>query len=335
MTSNLLAAPDKFKGSATAADAAEAIAAGAAAAGWAPVAQPLSDGGEGLVDLVGGPNRLSEVTGPTGRAVLAPWRFDDDPPCAYIEMSAAAGLVLAGGPLANNPVTATTAGVGELILAAVREGASRIVVGCGGSATTDGGKGAVDAIGSPAALVEASVVVACDVRIGFLEAARLFGAQKGATAQQIEFLEHRLGDVAGELERRFGTNVVSLPFAGAAGGLAGGLAALGGTLVEGFEFVADITHLDMLIARADAIVTGEGCLDAQSFAGKVTGGVACRARGRPVACVAGRSTEAGRSAARSYNLDVLDLTETFGETEALTHPLESITEIVTRWLTRS
>src|SRR5215475_8478178 len=137
----LLAAPDKFRGTLTARRAAAAIAAGAARAGWTAVELPLADGGEGTLDVLGGGNRRTTVTGPLGEPVEAEWRLEDDG-TALIEAARACGLSLAGGPERNDPLRATSRGVGELIAAAVAGGATRIVVFVGGVASTDGGVGA-------------------------------------------------------------------------------------------------------------------------------------------------------------------------------------------------
>jgi glycerate kinase len=330
MRRRLLAAPDKFKGSLTASEVAAAIAAGGSTAGWAVTPRAMSDGGEGLIEIAGGPNRSTLVTGPLGGKVAARWRFD--PPRAVIEMAEAAGLVLAGGAAGNDPLAATTRGVGELIEAAIAEGATHIVVGCGGSATTDGGEGAYRVLDDRACLAGVRLIVACDVRVGFLEAARVFGPQKGAEPADIAELEKRLSDLARRYEESSGLNVTTLPGSGAAGGLAGGLAALGGELVEGFALVAEMTGFDALVGEADAIVTGEGCLDAESFSGKVAGSVAARARGRATACVCGRSTPAGRRLATEVGLGVLDLSAAFGEVGATSHPVEGISALVAGWL---
>jgi glycerate kinase len=336
----MLAAPDKFRGTATAAEVAAAMAAGAAVAGWSATERPLSDGGEGLLEVTGGPNRWTVVSGPFGEPVTAAWRLDKPGGChgagttAVIEMSQAAGLVLAGGPETNDPVAATTTGVGELILGALAEGAARIVVGCGGSASTDGGAGALAVIGGPEPLEGVDLVVACDVTVGFLEAARRFGPQKGATPEQVESLEARLSGLAVRYATELGLDVRTLVGAGAAGGLAGGLAAIAGRLVAGFELVASLVGLDEEIGRAGAVVTGEGCLDAQSFAGKVVGGVASRSAGagRPVLCVAGRVTDEGGRGAAARGLDVVSLSERFGEERAMARPLELVAEVVAAWL---
>jgi glycerate kinase len=330
----VLAAPDKFKGTATAAEVAAAIAAGAVVAGWTATELPLSDGGDGLLDVMGGPNRRTVVTGPLGETVVAAWRIEESARhgrTAVIEMSQASGLVLAGGRAHNDAVAATTAGVGELILAAVAAGARRLIVGCGGSATTDGGAGALTIIGGAEQLAGAEMVVACDVAVGFLEAARRFGPQKGATPEQVELLEQRLVELADRYSSALGRDVTSLEGSGAAGGLAGGLAAIGGRLVRGLELVASVVGLDRQLGNADAVVTGEGCLDDQSFAGKVVGGVASRADTLASLCVAGRVVGGGAAAAR-LRLDVVDLSGRFGAKAAMARPLELVTHVVAEWL---
>src|SRR5215831_13289705 len=141
----LLAAPDKFRGTLTARQAAAAIAAGAGRAGWEAVELPLADGGEGTLDVLGGGNRRTTVSGPLGEPVEAAWRLEEDG-TALIEAAEACGLSLAGGPERNDPLAASSRGVGELIAAAVAEGATRIFVAVGGVASTDGGVGAVEAL---------------------------------------------------------------------------------------------------------------------------------------------------------------------------------------------
>lgn len=328
----LLACPDKFKGTATAAEVAGAIADAAVAAGLESTRLPLSDGGEGLLAVAGGANRSTEVAGPFGSAsrVQAAWRHDGD--TAIIEMAQAAGLVLAGGAGANNAVKATTFGVGELVLAALENGANRLIIGCGGSATTDGGLGALEAIGSALPTEGVELVVACDVTVGFLEAAAKFGPQKGATPSQITELEARLESLARQYLDRFGVDVTGVAGSGAAGGLAGGLAAVGARLVSGFALVADITGLDQRLAESELVVTGEGRLDEQSFEGKVVGELASRIGVRPAACVAGQCTPEGRRLAETAGFAVLDLTAIFGEQAANAHPLPLVTQVVGDWL---
>ncbi|MGA3352700.1 MAG: glycerate kinase [Acidimicrobiales bacterium] len=289
----LVAAPDKFRGTAEAAQAAAAAARGARRAGWTAYEIPLADGGDGLLSAFTGELMRDEVTGPLGTPVLAEWKLIEprsghDGLTAIIEMANASGLLIAGGESGNDPVGATTEGTGQLVMRAVSLGARRVIVGCGGSATTDGGAGALKAIGSPKALRGTELVAASDVTTRFLDAARVFGPQKGATPEQVEQLTARLERLAENYRRDFGVEVASLPGAGAAGGLAGGLAALGAKIVSGFEFVAEFVGLDEHLDGADVVMTGEGFLDSQSFSGKVVGGVISHVAGRmPILCVAG------------------------------------------------
>lgn len=307
-----LAAPDKFRGTLTAAEAAEAMAQGARRAGWECTELPLADGGEGTLDALGGANRQTAVTGPLGEAVEAGWRLDGK--LAVIEMARASGLALAGGREANDPLEASTYGTGELIAAALREGASRVIVCVGGSATTDGGAGALAALDGLVPFTGAAVSVACDVQTGFLDAARVFGPQKGADAGQVAELTARLARRAQEYRERFGVDVKTITGSGAAGGLAGGLAAAGARLMPGFALVADLVGLDDALSQADVVLTGEGHLDATSFQGKVVGGVCERASalGVRAIAVAGRVDPdvAGR-------LPACSLVELFGDERAL------------------
>ena len=163
-----------------------------------------------------------------------------------------------------------------------------MIVGLGGSATSDGGLGAVEALRDRAPFA-VPVRVACDVQTAFADAASVYGPQKGANREQTEVLTARLHTLIDRYRHEFGVDVSSLPGAGAAGGLAGGLAALGAELVPGFELIAEAVGLEEELSHADLVVTGEGFLDATSFAGKVVGGVVQKAaeRGVPVLVVAG------------------------------------------------
>jgi len=321
-TRRLLAAPDSFGGTLAAVEAAAAIAAGAAAAGWAPRVLPLADGGEGTLDVLGGANRTSLVTGPLGELVEAGWRLEDR--VAIVEAARAAGLALAGGPQRNDPVRATTRGVGELIAAALDEGAERVVVAVGGSATTDGGLGAVEALRRRLPL-PAALVVACDVETRFLDAAAVFAPQKGARAEQVRVLEDRLAHIAERYVSEFGVDVTALPLAGAAGGLAGALAAFGAELVPGFALVADLVGLDEALTEVELVVTGEGRLDATSFLGKVVGGVLERAleRGTPAAVVAGAVAAPLPLGVQAWSLD-----DRFGAEQARLAPADCIAELL-------
>ena len=204
------------------------MAGAARAAGWTADEVPMSDGGEGLLLAMGGVAHTTLVTGPLGAPVEAEWRMLDrkagnEPLTAVVEMSRAAGRALLPRPRHDDPVRATTAGVGQLLLAARDAGARRIVVGCGGSSTTDGGLGAYEAVGSPTALRGIELVVACDVTTRFGDAAAVFGPQKGATAAQVVELGQRLVEVAARYRRETGIDVTGSP-GRRGGGRAGGRA---------------------------------------------------------------------------------------------------------------
>jgi glycerate kinase len=282
----VLCCPDKFRGSLTAGEAADALAAGAERAGRGAVRLPLADGGEGTLDvLCPSPDarRVARVTGPLGEPVEAQWGLRGD--TAVVEMARASGLALVGER--NDPLGATTYGTGELLRAALDAGLRNAIVAVGGSATTDGGLGALEALDFD--LRGADVVVACDVTTTFVEAARVFGPQKGADTAEVAELERRLERLVDRYRDARGVDVRELAGAGAAGGLAGGLAAHGARLVAGAALVADIVGLRPALQDASLVLTGEGRLDATSFTGKVVGHVLdeARALGVPVGIVAG------------------------------------------------
>ena len=321
----VLAAPDKFRGTASAGEVAEAVAAAAGTVSASCDLAPMADGGEGTLDALGGPNRSSEVTGPLGEPVTAPWRLSRG--VAVIEMALASGLAVAGGASRNDPVNATTAGTGELIAEAVEAGAQRVLVAVGGSATTDGGLGALEALPSVARMSGVEMIVACDVRTAFLDAAAVYGPQKGASPAQVELLTRRLRRLAQIYERDLAVDVTALTGAGAAGGLAGGLAARGASLVNGFEVVADEIGLGERILNADVVVTGEGRYDPTSLQGKVVGGVvglAAESRTRTLAVVGGSDP----TAPRPDGLEILDLTALFGSERAHADPYGCVREAV-------
>jgi glycerate kinase len=264
------------------------MARGLRAAGVEARELPLADGGEGTLDALGGERRRTRVTGPLGDPVEAEWSVLQDG-TAVVEMARASGLALVEG--ANDPLRATTRGTGELIAQALDAGARAVVVAVGGSATTDGGLGAVEALGW--SLRGARVVVACDVETRFVDAARVYGPQKGATPADVTRLTRRLEKLAARYLARTGVEVRSLPGAGAAGGLAGGLAAIGAELRPGFDVVAEAAGFRGALAGADLVVTGEGRLDETSLAGKVVGRVleAAAGAGTPAAVIAGQVVE--------------------------------------------
>ena len=323
---HVLVAPDKFRSTASA--QAVAAACGRAAASMGHVAEllPLADGGEGLLEVVGGTLRTTVVHGPLGEEVEASWRLLDGyegtaPATAVIEMAAASGLGLVGGADGNDPMAASTRGTGELIEAALDEGARRIIVGLGGSATTDGGVGALEVLADDQRLRDTELLVACDVTTTFVFAAEVFGPQKGATPAMVGLLGRRLDSLAEHYFERFGVDVRKIPGSGAAGGLGGGLAVLGAQLRSGFELVADLLGLDRAIERADVVITGEGRLDVTSFTGKVVGSLRDRVAGRAIACIVGEATP--EALALAGDMTVLSLTDRYGgekarsDTEAL------------------
>lgn len=362
MTGTVIAAPDKFRGSATAPAIAEAIAGGAFDAGWGARRLPLADGGEGTLDVFGGPNRTTTVTGPLGAPVAAGWRLDGDR--AVIEMAVASGLLVAGGAAHNDPVAATTRGTGELIAAAIAAGATLIVVGVGGSATTDGGAGALQVL-APAIDGEAAaggaadtdaatdrgtgvrrpvipagvrILVCADVRTRFTDAATVFGPQKGADTRTVEMLTGRLERLREDYERRFGVDVGALDGSGAAGGLAGGLAAIGAEIVPGFDTLAAAAGLDDALDSAepgDLVVTGEGRFDDTSLAGKVVGGVIARAgrRGLQALVIAGAVDRAvRRPGILPPGVTVVSLVDRFGRESAWADPAGGVRRVVAEHL---
>ncbi len=324
----VVAAPDNF-GTASAADVGAAMAKAAESAGAACDVAPVADGGEGTLEALGGTVRTATVRGPLGDPVVAEWRMRDDG-TAVIEMARASGLALAGGPEGNDPLRASTAGTGDLIAAALDAGARRVIVGAGGSASTDGGLAALTAL-NPRRRLHAGVelIVACDVDTLFVDAAEVFAPQKGATPAQVALLRRRLERLAQIYVRDYGVDVTELAGSGAAGGLAGGLAAAGAELVPGFDVVAEAVSLAERIAGADLVVTGEGIVDGESFEGKAVGGVVDLATeaGVPVLIVAG-DVVAGELPELPASVQVVSLVARFGRERALADIAGCVAEVV-------
>jgi len=342
----VLVAPDKFKGSLSAQQAADAIAAGAQDAADAlgvAVAlhrQPVADGGEGIVAAAlaaGYRAHAVTVSGPLGDPVesgIAIGADDDGQVVAVVEMASASGLALLPGGRGDRTtaMTASSRGTGELVRAALDAGAARVVLGIGGSASTDGGTGVVAALGvrlldaggqdlppggraladldrldtsgRDPRLDQVDVVVASDVDnplTGPRGAAAVFGPQKGAGPDEVSVLDDGLRRLAELLRRDAGADVETTPGAGAAGGVgAAAMALLGARLVPGIDLVLDLVRFDAALAGTDLVVTGEGSFDEQSLGGKAPVGVARRAsaHGIPVVVLAGRVDldDAGRAA---------------------------------------
>jgi len=297
----ILVAPDSFKGTLSAAEVAEAIGRGLEDAGRPVDLCPVADGGEGtleaLLDAVGGELRTVSVSDPLGRPIDAAFALGDR--VAVVETAAASGLGLVD-PSERDAVQASTFGTGQLIMAAIEAGADLVYLGVGGSATTDGGAGAIRAIREAGGLGDARITVLTDVRTPFEHAARVFGPQKGADERTVSRLTKRLNDQARRLQR----DPRGLPMTGAAGGLSGGLwAEFGADLVPGAQFVLDAVDFDRRMRAARAVVTGEGKLDQQSLAGKVVSEVSTRARQAGVPCHA----IVGTRELDSFGVRVLDL----------------------------
>jgi len=288
----------------SAAEVAAAVGRGLEAAGRPVDLCPVADGGEGTVDAlapVGGERRTISVSDPLGRPIEATFGLGDR--VGIVEMAAASGLGLVD-PSERDPIEASTFGTGQLIMAAIEAGAELVCVGVGGSATTDGGAGAIRAIREAGGLRGARITVLTDVRTPFEHAARVFGPQKGADEDQVRRLTKRLNDQATRLER----DPRGVPMTGAAGGLSGGLwAEFGAELVPGAQFVLDAVDFDRRMRAARAVVTGEGKLDQQSLAGKVVSEVSTRARQAGVPCHA----IVGTRQLDSFGVRVLDLQAVF------------------------
>jgi glycerate 2-kinase len=296
-----LICPDGFKGTYSAREVAAAIGGGVRDGGAEAVELPLADGGEGTLDALlarGGERRTATVAGPLGEPVEAEYGVLDGGRVGVVEMARASGLTLV--PTGRRDAwAASTRGTGELIAATASDGVERIVVSVGGSATTDGGAGALAALAEVGTALP-PLTVLCDVATPYEDAAVVFGPQKGADPAMVERLTGRLDEIASSLPR----DPRGVPMTGAAGGLSGALwAAFGAELVSGADYVLDLVGFDRLLADADLVITGEGRLDEQSAAGKVVGAVAGRCRAPGVSCVAVVGQSAlDESAARAMGL---------------------------------
>lgn len=349
----VLVAPDKFRGTLTAEQAARAV-----DTGWRRSRPddelelvPMADGGEGtleaLVAALGGELVRLRVGGPLGEPVAAAYGVADGPGgnVAVVEMARASGLALVA-EARRDPLRATTRGTGELIRDALeRHRPVRLVVCVGGSATTDGGAGMAQALGArllaasgddigpgggclldlasvdarPVAplLGSTRVLVACDVDnplVGPFGSSAVYGPQKGATPEDVVLLDRALGHFAAIVHRDLGMDLREMPGGGAAGGLAAGLVAfLGARLRPGVEVVMEAVRLPERIARADLVITGEGKLDEQSMRGKTVAGVARAAKEARVSVLA----MCGRAEVRPEGVQVASLVDRFGEERAL------------------
>jgi glycerate 2-kinase len=358
----VLVAPDKYRGTLTAAQAAAAI-----ATGWRRARPddaldelPMADGGEGTLDAVvaalDGRRRRVRVRGPLGDPVDAEYGVvvRGRERVAVVEMARASGLQLVGAER-RDPLRASTAGTGELILAACREGVDEVLVCVGGSATNDGGAGMaqalgvrlLDAAGGPIGLGGAALLDLATIDVGGLDrsvaatrfvvavdvdnpltgphgAAAVYGPQKGASADDVVLLDRALGHLAAVSARDLGVDVRDLPGAGAAGGLGAGMVAfLGARLRPGAEIVMDVVGFEERLAPSDVVVTGEGRFDEQSLRGKVAGAVLEVARRGGVPAV----VLCGEAAARVPGVIVRSLVERVGAQDAFEQPRRSLEDL--------
>lgn len=329
----VLIAPQEFKGSLSADEAAQAIAKGIRLARpwWQRDVLPMSDGGPGLLDAmrraVKADTHAAVVRDPLGRKVLARYVRIRETGEIVIEAAQANGLWHLG-PGELDPLNASTEGVGDLIREASGEEPPRMIIGVGGSATTDGGAGMATALGArfldangnalppgtqalrelarigwerPTGFDDMEIVVATDVRnplLGPNGAARVYGPQKGASPEQVEVLEAALTRYVDVVRKTMGIDIANVAGGGAAGGLAAGLVAfLGARIVSGFDVVAEATHLASRLEVADLVITGEGSFDSQSSQGKVTGRIIemAKSAGKDVWVFAGRADVAGEN----------------------------------------
>ena len=289
----LLLAPDSFKECLSAREVAAALAAGVRERwpGAEVVEMPLADGGEGTLDALVGPMGArmmkAEVHDPLGRPVQALWAQTGT--TAILEVAQACGLQLLKRE-ERNPLKASSYGVGELLLAAYEKGCRHFIVGLGGSAVCDGGKGMLEVPGLKF-LKDITLELLCDVDAPFVGprgAARVFAPQKGASPEDVEVLEARMTAWAREMQAETGIDVSDLPGAGAAGGLGGALMAYwGARRVSGIDRVLELVGFEKAARGADLIITGEGKSDAQTLMGKVPQGVLQKAKGTPVALLSG------------------------------------------------
>lgn len=348
----VLIAPDKYAGTLTASQAAAAI-----AEGWRRTAPrdelslaPMADGGPGFLELLhevlGGDLRQVEVRGPHGEPVTAQVLVDGE--TAYVESAQAAGLHLTGGKGAEQ---ASSYGVGQLLLAARDAGASRVVVGLGGSGTSDGGAGLLAALGATAdrpldagvagleGITEVKLpeplglemVIASDVDnplTGLFGAIKVYGEQKGLAEEAMPRWDGVLQDLAAATSRKTST----VKGAGAAGGIGFALLLLGATRRPGFDLVADLLGLPELASTTDLVITGEGSFDPQSAAGKVPAGVAKLAEQalRPCIVLAGKVSMSGREM-RTLGIDAAySLVDIVGEEQALGQAYDSLVQVAAR-----
>lgn len=333
----ILIAPDKFRGTMTSQQFIDAVSE-IIGARHELLKFVVSDGGDGLIEALKSEEVALNVHDALMRPTQASFGYVGNGD-AVVEMARASGLSLVGGIAGNDPMQATTFGTGELMRAAILSGATRIIVGCGGSATTDGGLGALEALGDAIFSSGVTFIALSDVRIKFKDAAREFGPQKGASAEQVLLLEQRLIEIANGYAKRYGRDPSDVVGSGAAGGLAGMIYAIGGEILDGFDFVSKAIGLEESLQVCDAVITGEGKLDLQSLNGKVVGSLIDLAKSykKRILVVCGTYEADDLEVFQSEYVKVVSLSHRFGQWLSLNDPVTSLKNIiaasdVTRWL---
>lgn len=327
-TVRVLVAPDKFRSTASAADLRASIRA-TLGERFDCDELALSDGGEGFRDAFAGETIDLRVRGPWGEVHAAPMTrvVTREGTVGVLEVAEIVGRGFRDAT-SSDALIASSAGVGDAVIGAVAHGVERIVIGCGGSATSDGGEGCYDVL--RAAGVDLAVTAATDITAMFLGALD-YASQKGVGEDDLVLVENRLRDVAARYARECGRDVLGVARAGAAGGLAGALYALGADLVGGFDQVAQMSHLVERVAAAQMVITGEGRLDAGSLQGKVVGGVCALTTPTQrvlVVCGATRGDAAADLVRRYPWIVVEDLVVRFGERRARQETLSCVAEVV-------
>jgi glycerate kinase len=359
----VLICPDKFAGTLSAPEVAQAVADGWAVPSDELVLRPIADGGPGFVEVLAtaldGRRIPVQTVDPLGRPAQGEILFANG--VAYVESAQACGLHLLTQD-ERDPNTTTSYGLGLLLAAAVETGAAQVVVGLGGSAVNDAGAGMLAALGAGpvdvagyalpyggAPLITAAalagtpqlrpvdLVAATDVDnplTGLHGASSVFGPQKGATREDVLRLDAALEHFSGVLEKAFGVDGLAVsPGAGAAGGLGAALIALGARVTSGIGLVSDLIGLDRELDAADLVITGEGSFDHQSLRGKVVAGIAGGARDRGLPCVvlAGRNETGHREASAAGVTETHTLVEHFGSTDqAMSEPARGLRELAER-----
>ena len=320
---------DKFRDSATSRELGEAAAAAALARGWSVDVVALSDGGEGFRDVFAGRDVALGVAGPLGEEVAARVRLhpSTDGVVGVIESADVVGRHLLAHPTREEALAASSDGLGQLILEGARRGATRLLVGCGGSATSDGGRGCYRVLRAAGGL-PVPVTVATDVTARFFDA-RAYAEQKGVAVEDLDLVDERLRAARDLYLRECGVDVALVERTGAAGGIGGALFALGAELVGGFDVVAREVDLAARLAAASLVITGEGRLDEGTLEGKVVAGVTSLATS-PVLVICGALEPVGAEqfTARYPAARLVSLVERFGVARALADARDGVRLLV-------